>query len=751
VSLHLLVKHSHAPVSSPDRRWRKRAVGMVAAIATLAPAALVAGAGSAGAIAQVPATGTCPQSAGELRALAQQDHDMGVWLQALNGSSTTSNTRNQFASNPRSVYGSMIANGGTTFYQNEKFGKGVDVALIDTGVAPVDGLNNGNVVHGPDLSFESNNKDLRYKDSYGHGTHMASIIAGRDDNNASNTSTHKPYSWSDPSKFTGVAPGARVVSLKVGDAQGTVDVTQVIAAIDWVVKHRKDAPSAKNPTGFNMKVINLSFGIDSRTWETPKASALSAAVNEAWKAGITVVASTGNSGRVKGHGVATPAFNTNIIAVGAYDPATMTVPEFSQFADLGRTPDFVAPGKSVVGLHARGSAATDSVLAACETAVAAGEGWTSPVFGPGGRFLKGSGTSQAAAFTSGAIALILSQKPGMTPDQVKYLLRSTASATLGYGTNWNGQGWINLARAYERSISTSYKQNTEEVVGGAPMDYSRGMNFLWDGTMRKVENLQGACDPTSTLYQQYVAWGIAIDQYCVDKPVTLSGNQDIFGNNFDLAGLQAAQRAGAAWRDNADGSETYYTGGWSTRNRFVADPELGQVWEMVDYSARPQTSRMWSGRAFSDLNVVFRTWDTFKDSWVAKMFKTADGIDVSLAWKDSDFLLRTSESDDFVAKMFKDSDFVAKMFKDDGSFTAKLFKDLDSDFVAKIFKADGTFTAKMFKDSEGAFVAKLFKDDGSFTAKLFKDSSGFVAKMFKDGAWVAKLFKDSEFLDGYWD
>jgi hypothetical protein len=178
---------------------------------------------------------------------------------------------------------------------------------------------------------------------------------------------------------------------------------------------------------------------------------------------------------------------------------------------------------------------------------------------------------------------------------------------------------------------------------------------------------------------------------------------------------------------------------------------LGQVWEMVDYSARPQTSRMWSGRAFSDLNVVFRTWDTFKDSWVAKMFKTADGIDVSLAWKDSDFLLRTSESDDFVAKMFKDSDFVAKMFKDDGSFTAKLFKDLDSDFVAKIFKADGTFTAKMFKDSEGAFVAKLFKDDGSFTAKLFKDSSGFVAKMFKDGAWVAKLFKDSEFLDGYWD
>src|SRR3954452_12971118 len=59
-------------------------------------------------------------------------------------------------------------------------GKGVDVALIDTGVAPVPGLTSGNVINGPDLSFDSMHPDVRYKDAFGHGTHMASIIAGRD-------------------------------------------------------------------------------------------------------------------------------------------------------------------------------------------------------------------------------------------------------------------------------------------------------------------------------------------------------------------------------------------------------------------------------------------------------------------------------------------------------------------------------------------------------------------------------------------
>ena len=99
-------------------------------------------------------------------------------------------------------------------------GKGVGIALIDTGVVPVDGLNSGNVANGPDLSLESQVPGLLHKDSYGHGTHMAGIIAGRD---------------AAGGPFRGIAPDAKLTSIKVGMANGAVDVTQVLAAIDWVV------------------------------------------------------------------------------------------------------------------------------------------------------------------------------------------------------------------------------------------------------------------------------------------------------------------------------------------------------------------------------------------------------------------------------------------------------------------------------------------------------------------------------------
>jgi serine protease AprX len=114
-------------------------------------------------------------------------------------------------------------------------GSGVDIALIDSGVVPVNGLTvPGKVFNGPDLSFESQYDGIRYLDTFGHGTHMAGIIAGRDDD--AGTSLSKAARES----FVGIAPGARIVSIKVADAHGVTDVSQVIAAIDWVVQHRRD-------------------------------------------------------------------------------------------------------------------------------------------------------------------------------------------------------------------------------------------------------------------------------------------------------------------------------------------------------------------------------------------------------------------------------------------------------------------------------------------------------------------------------
>src|SRR6202043_766850 len=98
--------------------------------------------------------------------------------------------------------------GATSAWDAGYTGKGVDIALIDSGVVPVNGLAApGKIVNGPDFSFESGSRNLRYLDTYGHGTHIAGIIAGRDNAAAG------AYA-SDTTDFLGMAPDARIINLK---------------------------------------------------------------------------------------------------------------------------------------------------------------------------------------------------------------------------------------------------------------------------------------------------------------------------------------------------------------------------------------------------------------------------------------------------------------------------------------------------------------------------------------------------------
>jgi serine protease AprX len=143
-----------------------------------------------------------------------------------------------------SLYNIAEVVGAHASYSAGYTGKGIGVALIDTGVSPVPGLTSGNVVHGPDLSFDSQQADFAHLDAYGHGTHLASIIAGRD-------AVGTAKSYTSAARFNGIAPDATLVNVKVGASDGAVDVSQVIAGIDWVVQHAGD-----NHT----RVINLSYG-----------------------------------------------------------------------------------------------------------------------------------------------------------------------------------------------------------------------------------------------------------------------------------------------------------------------------------------------------------------------------------------------------------------------------------------------------------------------------------------------------------
>ncbi len=366
-------------------------------------------------------------------------------------------------------------------------GKGVDVALIDSGVVPVEGLNTaGKIIYGPDLSLESQAANLNNLDTFGHGTFMAGLIAGRDNGMAA------PYEQAPASAYRGMAPDARIVSIKVATADGGTDVSQVIAAIDWVVQHRND-------NGMHIRVLNLSYGTNSSQWFG--VDPLAFAVEQAWDAGIVVVAAAGNSGyQTKGSSpaLANPAYDKRIIAVGASDSngtATLlddTVPDFSAAAKTGsaRAPDFVAPGVHLQGLrvlnsyidaHVDGKTVLDD------------------------RFMRGSGTSEAAAIASGAAALILDKYPNATPDQVKRMLKNTAfDLPLCGRTGTMGSGELKLASLLSASLPI-YVQTVAPGTGTGSLEGSRGSDHLTrDG-------------------------------------VVLKGEQDIFGQGFDSAAMAALE------------------------------------------------------------------------------------------------------------------------------------------------------------------------------------------------------------------
>ena len=178
-------------------------------------------------------------------------------------------------------------------------GRGVGVALVDTGVVPVRGLTSGNVVNGPDLSFESQSAAQVSLDGFGHGTHMAGIIAG-----------NEPATLLGGKRFQGIAPGSRLTSIKVGATDGAVDVSQAVAAVDWVVAHRNDDP--RNP----IRVLNLSYGTDGV--QDYKLDPLTHAVENAWRAGIVVVVAGGNGGTDSPR-LNNPAYDPYVLAVGASD------------------------------------------------------------------------------------------------------------------------------------------------------------------------------------------------------------------------------------------------------------------------------------------------------------------------------------------------------------------------------------------------------------------------------------------------
>ncbi len=446
-------------------------------------------------------------------------------------------------------------------------GRGVDVALIDTGVAPVDGLAvAGKVVNGPDLSFESQNDNTRYLDGYGHGTHMAGIIAGRDNLVVAGKED-------DAKRFVGIAPGARIVNVKVATADGGADVSQIIAAIDWVVQHRNDA-------GFNIRVINLSYGTHSTQPYT--VDPLAYAVENAWRKGIVVVAAAGNDGA--GNQLTMPAADPYAIAIGAVDHVgTSSLKDditgtFTNSGTPSRRPDLLAPGKSVVSLRTPGSysdRAHPEGLVAGDSAQ---------------RFFRGSGTSQATAMVSGAAALLLQQRPELTPDQVKYLLKSTAQPVAGTDPA-QGSGVMNLEEALKAPTPTATKaaQSWPAATGTGTLEGARGDSHVVDPTDGTV----------------------------------LSGEVDAMGSPWDARSWREATAAGQAWTGGTWNGRTWAGADWSgsswTARSWREATWSGDSWAGGAWQARSWRGDVWTSSGWSSLDISSRSWS--QDAWRARSWR----------------------------------------------------------------------------------------------------------------------------------
>jgi serine protease AprX len=434
--------------------------------------------------------------------------------------------------------------GAQDLWERGDTGQGVDVALIDSGVASVDGLTaSGKVVRGPDLT-QDNGTALQGVDTYGHGTHMAGIIAGRDDA----APTSGPALASDTSDFVGMAPGARIVSIKVANREGVTDVSQAVAAIDWVI-----ANGRRN--GLNIRVLNMSFGTDGT--QSYLLDPLTYAVEQAWRAGVTVVVAGGNNGNNRTR-LNDPAYDPYVIAVGSDDTkgtadrSDDSVSTFSNFGDGNRNPDVIAPGDHVVSLRAPGTY-LDSTFPAARI---------------GSRLFRGSGTSQATAVVSGAAALLLSQRPDLTPDQVKALLTRTATAIPHAPAAGQGRGLVDLSAAAAAPTPTDATQHWALSTGLGSLDAARGSY--------------------QTTVQGLTVGGVLVNGGAALSTATGSVVGAVTGTLTGLLSGGSATPSGMSWSGMSWSGMSWSGMSWS-----------GMSWSGMSWSGMSWSGMSWSGMSWS--------------------------------------------------------------------------------------------------------------------------------------------------------
>jgi len=410
-------------------------------------------------------------------------------------------------------------------------GDDVAVAVLDTGVARVPDLERRVVLR---VDFTPGHDGL---DRFGHGTHMAGIVAG--DGTASGGSR------------LGVAPDAEIVALKVAGPDGATDTSVVIAALQWLATHADK---------YDVRVLNLSFGTDAR--QSAFVDPLNLAVQRVWDAGVLVVVSAGNAGPGD-ETVRKPGDDPVALTVGAADlagtadPADDRVAEFSSrgpTADGIAKPDLVAPGISIVSLRAPDSTA-DRLRPAARLDT---------------DYFKGTGTSQATAIVSGLAALLFEADPLLTPEEARAALVGTAGGPLARLPG-GGAGLVDADAALDAVLAGRFE--------GASRS-SRRSNGL--GT------LEGSRGSTRVL----------ADPDRDGRPQEIAGERDVLGRAWEAQAWSAQAWSEATWALSPWSVLVALSLVWEAQ-AWSAQAWSGMVWEAQAWPRRDWGSAAWVAQAWS--------------------------------------------------------------------------------------------------------------------------------------------------------
>jgi serine protease AprX len=485
-------------------------------------------------------------------------------------------------------------------------GNGISVAVVDSGL---DGTRDLLPNIAGFWDFTRGGIATRPGDEYGHGTHIAGLIA------STGVESNEQYE--------GVAPAATLYGFKVLDAEGRGRVSDVVTALEFIVANKQSSA----PDAFKIDIINLSIGHP--IYEPASTDPLVRAVERAVHAGIVVVTAAGNvgldsEGDVGYSGITSPGNAPSAITVGAVDTNnTLSISDdvVAAFSSRGPTwfdgfakPDLVAPG---VGLISDAPRFSSLFMGFPQLRQSSSRG--------GGDFSKLSGTSMAAAVTSGVASLVLQasraanqEAAALTPNALKAVLQYTAfqlkdSEGNAYDTLTQGTGEINARGAIDMALAI----NTDMPVGSPwlrvtppPVTLLGGAMNPWSQALTWDDNIVWGTDALSFNSAQWddnIVWGTALGE----------GDSIVWGT--------AAEFDNIVW-----GTSTVWAAELVWQNRVIGlmTEDENIVWGTAE--------------GLTEENIVWGTWDGDNIVWGT--------------WEDDNIVWGTSDDDNIVWGTLVDED-----------------------------------------------------------------------------------------------